>query len=109
MTIVDHMSDPQRGLLRSLVQDVIIRDGFGCSPEILEDVLRAVDEKRRILVHSKQSPERKPLSLDPYGLCFRKSKLYVDAYAVERKKKIRYSMADIEKVVFTLFYRPESI
>lgn len=109
LTIVDHMSDPQKGLLKSLVQDVIIRDGFGCSPEILEDVLRAVQEKRRILVHSKQRPQKRPLSLDPYGLCFRKSKLYVDAYAVERKKRIRYGMGNIDKVVFTLFYRPQSI
>jgi predicted DNA-binding transcriptional regulator YafY len=108
-TIVDHMPAPQKDLLKSLIQDVIIKDGFGCNPEILEDVLQAVDEKRRILVHSKQNPDGKPLSLDPYGLCFRKSKLYVDAYAVEKRKRIRYRVANIDKVVFTLFYRPESV
>jgi hypothetical protein len=97
----------QKELLRTLIQDVIIKDGFGCSPKILEDVLRAVDEKRRILVHSKQSPKGKPLSLDPFELCFRKTKLYVDAYAVERKKRIRYRMANIDRVVFTPFYRPK--
>lgn len=109
LTMVDHMPDPQKRALKSLVEDVIIRDGFGCSPEILEDVLRAIAEKRRILVYSKQRPETSPLSLDPYGLCFRKSKLYVDAYAVERKKRMRYGMTDIHKVVFTLFDRPQSI
>jgi predicted DNA-binding transcriptional regulator YafY len=108
-TIVDHMPAHQKGLLRSLIQDVIIKDGFGCSPEILADVMRAIDEKRRILVHSKQRPEGKPQSLDPYKLCFRKSKLYVDAYAVEKKRRIRYRVANIQKVVFTLFYRPESV
>jgi len=108
-TIVAHVPDPQKGLLKSLIQDVIIKDGFGCTPQILEDVLQAVDEKRRILVHSKHNPNGPPLSLDPYGLCFNKSKLYVDAYAVERKKRIRYGVANIDKVVFTLFYRPESV
>jgi hypothetical protein len=109
LTMVDHMPDPQKRALKSLVEDVIIRDGFGCSPEILEDILRAIAEKRRILVYSKQRPQAPPLSLDPYELCFRKSNLHVDAYAVERKKRIRYGMADIDKVVFTIFDRPESI
>ena len=43
--IVDHMPESQKQLLRSLIQDVIIKDGFGCSPDILEDIIRAVDEK----------------------------------------------------------------
>ena len=106
-TIVQHMPDPQKQLLQSLVQDVIIKDGFGCSPKILDDVMRAVDEKRRILVHSRQSPKGKPLSLDPFELCFIKTKLYVDAYAVERKKRIRYRVANIDRVIFTPFYRPK--
>ena len=106
-TIVKHMPDPQKQLLQSLVQDVIIKDGFGCSPKILDDVMQAVDEKRRILVHSRQSPKGKPLSLDPFELCFIKTKLYVDAYAVERKKRIRYRMANIDRVIFTPFYRPK--
>jgi predicted DNA-binding transcriptional regulator YafY len=106
-TIVDHMPEPQRGLLKSLIQDVIIVDGFGCKPQILEDIMRAVDEKRRILVQFRRSRPASQVALDPFGLCFRKSKLFLDTYVVERRKQARFRVGTIDKVVFTPFFRPE--
>lgn len=106
-TIVDHMPEPEEQFLKSLIQDVIIRDGFGCRPDILEDIIRAVDEKRRILVRFRHGGGETRVALDPFGLCFRKSKLFLDAYAVERKRRTRYRVAAMEEIVFTPFYRPE--
>ncbi|MBW2020309.1 MAG: WYL domain-containing protein [Deltaproteobacteria bacterium] len=105
--IVDHMPDSQKQLLRSLIQDVIIKDGFGCNPDILEDIVRAVDEKRRILVHFRHGAPESRVALDPFKLYFKRSKLFLDAYAVERKKHARYRVETIDKIVFTPFYRPE--
>jgi predicted DNA-binding transcriptional regulator YafY len=105
--IIDHVPDPQKKLLTSIIQDVIIKDGFGCQPDILEDALRAVDEKRRILVIFRNSASGKPTALDPFALCFWKSRLCLDAYAIARKKRRRYGMNTIEKIVFTPFFRPE--
>ena len=105
--IVDHLPESQKELLRSVIQDVIIRDGFGCRPDILEDIMRAVNEKRRILVHFRHGASGSRTALDPFSLCFRKSKLFLDAYAVERKKRRRYRVGTIDKIVFTPFYRPE--
>jgi predicted DNA-binding transcriptional regulator YafY len=106
-TIVDHVSEPQKQMLRSLIQDVIIKDGFGCSPEILEDIVCAVDEKRRILVSFRHGTTGKPRSLDPFGLCFKGSNLFLDAYCVQRKKRKRFSVATIDEITFTPFYTPE--
>jgi predicted DNA-binding transcriptional regulator YafY len=107
-TIVDHMPEPQKELLKSLIQDVIIRDGFGCSPDILEDIMGAVDEKRRILVQFRHGGPDRQIALDPFRLCFRKSKLFLDTYVVDRKKQARFRVGTIDKVVFTPFFRPES-
>lgn len=105
--IIDHLPESQKQLLRSVIQDVIIKDGFDCSPDILEDIMRAVDEKRRILVHFRQGAPGSRTALDPFALCFVQSKLFLDAYAVERKKRKRYRVGTIDKVVFTPFYSPE--
>jgi predicted DNA-binding transcriptional regulator YafY len=104
--IIDHLPDSQKELLRSIIQDVIIKDGFGCRPDILEEIMRAVDEKRRVMVHFRHAAPSTRTALDPFALCFRKSKLFLDAYAVERKKRRRYRVGTIDKIVFTPFYRP---
>jgi predicted DNA-binding transcriptional regulator YafY len=105
--IIDHLPEHQKQLLTSIIQDVIIKDGFGCRPNILEDAMRAVDERRRILVHFRHTTSGRPAALDPFALCFRKSKLFLDAYAVERKQRRRYGIGTIEKIIFTPFFRPE--
>jgi predicted DNA-binding transcriptional regulator YafY len=105
--IIDHLPESQKQLLRSVIQDVIIKDGLGCSPDILEDIMRAVDEKRRILVYFRHAAPASRTALDPFALCFKKSKLFLDAYAVEKKKRRRYGLGSIDKIVFTPFYRPE--
>jgi len=105
--IIDHLPESQKQLLMSVIQDVIIKDGFGCRPDILEGIMRAVDEKRRILVHFRHAAPQSRTTLDPLSLCFRRSKLFIDAYAVERRKRRRYRVGTIDKIVFTPFYRPE--
>ncbi len=105
--IIDHLPEVQKQLLASVIQDVIIKDGFGCRPDIFENIMRAVDEKRRILVQFRHTAPGTRTALDPFGLCFRKSKLCLDAYAVERKKRRRYGLGTIDKIVFTPFFRPE--
>jgi predicted DNA-binding transcriptional regulator YafY len=105
--IIEHIPDAQKQLLRSVIQDVIITDGFGCRPDIFAEVMRAVEEKRRIIVHFRHTAPESRTALDPFGLCFRKSKLFLDAYAVENKKRRRYGLSTIDKIVFTPFFRPE--
>jgi len=105
--IINHLPESQKELLGSVIQDVIIKDGFGCKPDILEEIMRAVDEKRRVLVHFRHTASSRRTALDPFALCFKKSKLFLDAYAVERKKRRRYKVGTIDKVVFTPFFRPE--
>jgi predicted DNA-binding transcriptional regulator YafY len=106
--IVDHLPKPQRQLLRSLTQDVIIKSGFGCTPDVLEDVMRAVDEKRRILVHFRDRSPNSRVALDPFGFRLKQTRLFLDAYDLRRKKRARFWVGTIDKIVFTPFFRPEA-
>jgi predicted DNA-binding transcriptional regulator YafY len=105
--IIDHLPEPQKALLTCVIQDVIIKDGFGSRPDIFDQIMRAVDEKRRILVSFRHGASGSQAMLDPLALSFKKSQLFLDAYAVERKKRRRYRVGTIEDIVFTPFYRPE--
>jgi predicted DNA-binding transcriptional regulator YafY len=106
-TIVDHMVEPQKELVKSLIQNVIIKEGFGCNPDVLQDTIRAVDEQRRIMVHFRHGRSEKKIALDPLRLCLKQSRLFLDSYVVKRKKRAQLWMGTIDKIVFTPFFRPE--
>jgi predicted DNA-binding transcriptional regulator YafY len=106
-TIVDHMEESQQELLRPLIQDVIVKDGFGCRPDILEDMMCAVDEKRRILVHFRHGAPERQIALDPLRLSLRQSRLFLEAYVVAKKRQARFQVGTIDRIVFTPFFRPE--
>ncbi|RLC06875.1 MAG: hypothetical protein DRH43_12135, partial [Deltaproteobacteria bacterium] len=106
--IVDHLPESQRRLLGSLIDDIIVKEGLGCRPDILKDMIEAVNEKKRILVHFRHgSPDRR-VTLDPLKLCFKRSKLFLDAYLVEKKRHAQHCLETIDEIVFTPFYRPEN-
>ena len=106
-TIIDHMPESQKQLLKSLIKDVIFEDGFGCPPEVLEDLILAVDEKRRILVHFRDRSPESRVVLDPLDIRFKRSRLFLDAYVIKRKKQARFWVGTIDKIIFTPFFRPE--
>jgi predicted DNA-binding transcriptional regulator YafY len=106
-SIIEHLPDAQKKLLASVIRDVIIKDGFGCRPDILEQIIRAVDERKRIMVHFRHGVRRTESMLDPLALCLQKSKLFLDAYAVEKKKRRRFRVGTMERIVFSPFFRPE--
>jgi len=105
--IIDHLPDSQKQLLTSVIQDVIIKDGFGCRPDIFDQIMQAVNEKRRIMVHFRHGERVSKSMIDPLALSFRKSQLFLDAYAVERNKRRHYRVGTIDKIVFSPFFRPE--
>jgi predicted DNA-binding transcriptional regulator YafY len=106
-TIVDHLEASHRERIRSLIEDVIIRDGFGCTGAVLEEIMRAVDEERRILAHFRHGAPERQITLDPLKFSLKQSKLLVEAYVVEKKKRVRFQVGTIDSVVLTPFFRPE--
>ena len=79
--------------------DVILQQGFGCDPKILDALQRAVVERRRCRVEN-HSPEEgvRWWTIDPYQIFFKKRALYLDAYCVEVKDIRTLRVNRIKKV-----------
>ena len=79
----------QRELLVRCLHDTVLRRGFGCQPQILGDLHRALLDQRRILIRyaPPAADAPKEYTLDPYQIYFKRRALYLDAYSPEAGTK----------------------
>lgn len=95
-------ADVRQVLLASL-NDVVLKEGFGCDPEVLEDLHRAVVEHRRVAVcyvSAKDRRERRRV-LDPCRIYFKRRALYLDAYDVEAQAYRFFRLNRVRRVEMT--------
>jgi predicted DNA-binding transcriptional regulator YafY len=80
--IASNSPQDQREFLRSCLDDVVLKEGFGCDSKVLADLQNAVKEGRRIsIVYDLYSEGGlKEYIIDPCQLYFKRRALYVDAY-----------------------------
>ena len=80
--IASNSPQDQREFLRSCLDDVVLKEGFGCDSKILADLQKAVKEGRRMsIVYDLYSEGGvKEYTIDPCQLYFKRRALYVDAY-----------------------------
>ncbi len=98
--IVSNSPHGQRELLRSSLDDVVLKEGFGCDSKILADLQKAAIEGRRISVAYDLYSEGgvKQYTLDPYQIYFKRRALYLDAYSVEEKGYRVYRVNRIKRL-----------
>jgi predicted DNA-binding transcriptional regulator YafY len=72
--IVSNSPHGQRELLRSSLDDVVLKEGFGCDSKILADLQKATLEGRRISISYDLYSEGgvKQYALDPYQIYFKR-------------------------------------
>lgn len=100
--IISQLPESERKVLTGIFQDLIIRKGMGCDPEILDRLGNAVKENRRILIDYYKDSVIKRYTLDPYRIFFKNHALYLDAYSVERKSDRMFRVSRIKRVEFTI-------
>jgi predicted DNA-binding transcriptional regulator YafY len=98
--IVSNSPHGQRELLRSSLDDVVLKEGFGCDSKILADLQKATLEGRRISISYDLYSEGgvKQYALDPYQIYFKRRALYLDAYSVEDKGYRVYRVNRIKRL-----------
>ena len=71
-----------RGFLQTALDDVVLRQGFGCQPEILDALRQACAEHHHVIItyHHYDQDTLWRHELDPYQLFFKRRALYLDAY-----------------------------
>ena len=71
-----------RGFLRTMLDETVLREGFGCDAEILESLRQACVEHRHVVItyHHYDRDALARHEIDPYQLFFKRRALYLDAY-----------------------------
>src|SRR5215510_3654641 len=83
--IVANAPGVQRDLLMECLHESVLQKGFGCQPQILDDLRKALQEQRWIVISYTPSTAEAPkeYTLDPYQIYFKRRALYLDAYHPE--------------------------
>ncbi|MGH7960782.1 MAG: helix-turn-helix transcriptional regulator [Candidatus Binatia bacterium] len=83
--IVANAPSTRRELLVSCLHDTVLRQGFGCQPQVLDDLHKALLEQRRVVITYTSPTDDAPKAhtLDPYQIYFKRRALYLDAYSPE--------------------------
>ncbi len=92
-------------LRESLFDDIVLKEGFGCSGEVMNMLQQAVTESRRVLLTYRKPDLSGPEihDLDPYHLFFRRRALYVEGYSYTEKGIRMYRLNRIDNVEFTRY------
>ena len=98
--IASNSPQDQREFLASCLDDVVLKEGFGCDSKILADLQKAVKEGRRmsILYDLYSEGGIKEYTIDPCQLYFKRRALYVDAYVPDEQGYRVYRVNRIRRV-----------
>lgn len=98
--IIGQSPDAQRNLLLETLEDVALREGFGCKPAVLEALQEAMVKRWRVVLHHRSIRENqlKTWTVDPCALLFRRRALYLDGYALEAREYRMFRANRIEQV-----------
>ncbi|QCQ22808.1 helix-turn-helix transcriptional regulator [Desulfoglaeba alkanexedens] len=93
----------------AVFDDLVLREGFGCRPDIVERLQEAVAQRRRIRIDYLKPGAFKPAcyELDPYSFFFRRRALYVEGHCPTRKALRTFRVNRIQRVASTgIFFQP---
>jgi predicted DNA-binding transcriptional regulator YafY len=92
-----------RQFLQNALDDVVLRQGFGCDPAILDDLRRACGEHHHVAIayHHYDQDSVRQYDIDPYQLFFKRRALYLDAYDKAARAFRVFRVNRIKRVEFT--------
>lgn len=101
--IVANAPGTQRDLLVDNLNEAVLQQGFGCQPQVLEDLHRAVLEQQQVqLTYTRPADGiAKTHVVNPYQIYFKRRALYVDVFHSTMGKYLMYRVNRISLVRFT--------
>jgi predicted DNA-binding transcriptional regulator YafY len=92
-----------RDFLRNILDEIVLRQGFGCDATILEALRRACAEHHHVVIayHHYEQDSIWPHDIDPYQLFFKRRALYLDAYDKAARAFRVFRVNRIKRVEFT--------
>jgi predicted DNA-binding transcriptional regulator YafY len=92
-----------RSFLQNVLDETVLRQGFGCDASILESLRQACAEHHHVFITYEHYDQDAlwPHTIDPYQLFFRRRALYLDAYDKGAKALRVFRVNRIKQVEFT--------
>jgi predicted DNA-binding transcriptional regulator YafY len=92
-----------RSFLQNVLDETVLRQGFGCEAAILEDLRRACTEHHHVVIayHHYEQDTIWRHEIDPYQLFFKRRALYLDAYDKAARDFRVFRVNRIKQVEFT--------
>ncbi|SHE54864.1 WYL domain-containing protein [Desulfacinum infernum DSM 9756] len=94
----------------TVFDDLVLREGFGCRPHIVDRLQEAVVRRRRIRIDYLKPGASEPAcyELDPYFFFYRGRALYVEGYCPTRKALRTFRVHRIRRIAATgILFRPQ--
>ncbi|MEW6327945.1 MAG: WYL domain-containing protein [Thermodesulfobacteriota bacterium] len=106
--IIDALPSKTRKELTTMVDKLIVRDGFGCHKDILDKLQESLQDRNRILIDCQKESEKvlRRYTADPERLYFKQGSLFLDAFTPESKKTETFRVPLIKQVIKTPFFIP---
>jgi predicted DNA-binding transcriptional regulator YafY len=92
-----------RGFLQNVLDEMVLRQGFGCDAAILEDLRRACTDHHHVVIayHHYDQDSIWQHEIDPYQLFGKRRALYLDAYDKAARALRVFRVNRIKEVEFT--------
>ncbi len=76
--------------------------GYGCKPDILENIHKALQEKQRVIIlYSKPGEDAEEYEINPYQIYMYSGSPYIDAFTWKRNQIRCFKISRIHEVTFT--------
>lgn len=94
--------DLPRPFMESIFDDIVLKEGFGCTHEVMRDIQKAIEENWQLMLLYQKPENDEPTQekMDPYQLFFRRRSLYMDGYSRTEGDIRTYRLSRIRKVTF---------
>ena len=97
--LIANAQGEQRELLNSCLNETVLREGFGCQRDILEELTRAVQACRQVTIaYTRPAGIPKTYTTNPYQIYFKRRALYLDAYSPKAGKDLVFRINRITEV-----------
>ncbi len=98
--LIGQSPSAHREFLRDLLENVVLREEFGCKPEVLSALQEAMAQRKRVVLKHRSIREKrlKTWTVDPCALLFRRRAFYLDGYALEAREYRMFRGSRIESV-----------
>lgn len=106
-SLVAALPEPVRPLFQDALEQLVVADGFGCAPEVLHQLLPAIEQGRRVVLVMESTPEvEQQVSVDPQRLLLREGALFLEATGLEGSGPGLVALARVRRVIPTPFFSP---